>query len=158
MWDDLASSVLTYGRIEEIQQAQVSVYDATTRWTLECRACIRIVNEALDGVIWLVSSRSCIHLKWYIQGVQICSYKDPQLQFAFGIFGTLPLLLKFVIPRYSDSLMLRQYWNIDFVVLNRTVRRISIWTFHITSDHGHLLAYGDNSTMKSHFCTYWNWP
>jgi hypothetical protein len=53
--DNRERCALTAGRIEEIQQAQVGEHNATVRWTIEYRACIRTVNEALNGVLWQVS-------------------------------------------------------------------------------------------------------
>jgi hypothetical protein len=66
MWDSLVRRVLTAGRIEEVQQAQVSERNATARLTAVCRACIYTVNEALDGAIY-GRYRFCTDFKWYTQ-------------------------------------------------------------------------------------------
>jgi hypothetical protein len=66
MWDNMYGWVLTAGRIQEVQQAQVSERNAAARLPTGLRACIRTVNEALGGVMfgW---HRFGTQLRCYIQ-------------------------------------------------------------------------------------------
>jgi hypothetical protein len=75
------------------------------------------------------------------------------LYLALDMLRFLPLLLKLIIPRYSDFRVLRLYGYVDFVVLDGAVRHLSIQALHIASDHGHLLAYTHDFTVKSYLCT-----
>jgi hypothetical protein len=82
-----------------------------------------------------------------------------RLQLAFGVVPTLlPLLFEFIVPRNSHFLVLWLYWHIDFVVFDCAVRRFPVQTFHVTSDHGHLLSDRRYFAIQSHFCPYWNRP
>jgi small subunit ribosomal protein S33 len=79
VWDYLGRRVLTEGRIEEVQQAQVSGRNTMTRMTAECRACICTVNEAWDGVIY-GRYRFCTGFEWYTQdssSTTTCFWRRP---------------------------------------------------------------------------------